>query len=148
MPTYEFACEACNTVTEVVCAFAALPASVTCDCGSPAQRRFTVPNAVVRGAARPIKLDGTCVPVGWQYGNRDPEAQERRYAEIIRKERQAAIANDKRAIKQGLRKIATVPRELYRLRSNQYGKDYLDPSCQDTASIKQKLREDDMLFKD
>jgi hypothetical protein len=71
-----------------------------------------------------MKPDQFDLPIGWERGNTDPDVQERRYAKMIREERKQVRAVDKQAIKNNLRKIASVPRELHRLRTKQFGKDY------------------------
>lgn len=103
---------------------------------------------LVRGNQRPIKLDWTDMPLGWERGNGNAKKQEERYDEVVNETKKRALAVDKQAIKNGIRHIATVPREMHRLRSKQYGKSYLDPASQSTAELKGKLKSDGLLFKD
>lgn len=147
MPTYTYRCEACGEGQEKFLPFSAYTPSVLCSCGKVACRTYEdCPEVLVKGNQRRIKLDATDVPIGWERGNRDPEAQERRYARHINAKKKLAIANDKAAIKGGIRQIASVPRELDRLRRKQFGKDYWDTTNKD--DIKAKLKSDEMLFKD
>lgn len=117
-----------------------------CACGGMAERSFTAcPEVLVLGAARDWKIDHRSVPIGWERGNTGRE-QEARYAAHIEATRKLARANDKKAIRGGIRHIATVPREAVRARNNQFGKDYLDPTQQSTTELKRKLRSDGFLF--
>lgn len=117
-----------------------------CPCGGTAARVIDWGgHCIVRGVERPFKLDATSAPIGWERGN-TAEAQEARYSRLIEKRRKAARANDKQAIKGGIRSIASVPRELVRERSKQYGKDYFDPTAQSAGELKEKLKSDGLLF--
>jgi len=138
---YDYLCHSCGAETEVVRSIKDAPAPVSCSCGAEMRQQFCDIEVIVKGGERPFKLDPLCVPVGWEHGNTDPEKQERRYKRIIERDRKAARANDKAAIKGGIRKIATVPRELHRMRTNQYGKDYYE------TDTKQKLKSDGLLFR-
>lgn len=117
-----------------------------CGCGGTAVKIINWRgDCVVKGTERPWKLDERCAPIGWNHGNTS-EAQERRYTKIVEETKKLAVANDRKAIKGGVRQIAKVPREVLRLRQNQYGKDYLDPASQSADEIKSKLRSDGLLF--
>lgn len=125
------------------------PDTVPCECGGVAERIINWDgNTIVKGSERPYKLDWTSVPVNWEHGNVDPNAQQRRYERHIAEKRKLAVQNDKKAIKGGIRQIASIPRELWRMRTNQYGKDYFSASTQSTAELKTKLKADGLLFKD
>lgn len=148
MPTYTYRCEACGEGQEQFLPFSAYKPEVPCSCGELARRTYEdCPEVLVKGNQRAIKLDATDVPIGWQSGNRDPEVQEKRYERLINAKRKLAIENDKAAIKGGIRQIASVPRELDRLRRKQFGKDYWD-TTNGKDDIKAKLKADGMLFKD
>lgn len=140
---YDFQCAVCGAVEEHRFRMADKPDHVACaTCGGRAESIFNAEiQVIVRGGERPFKLDATCLPIGWDKGNTDAEAQERRYAKIINTERKRAVENDKNAIRGGIRKIATVPRELHRMRTQQYGKDYYQ------SDTKAKLKADGLLFK-
>lgn len=143
MPRYDYQCRECGSVAEHVFTMAEKPDLLACECGGQAASLINGDvEVLVKGNQRPMKLTGTCVPVGWERGNTDPDVQERRYAEIINSERKAVRANDKKAIRNGFRKIASVPRELHRMRTNQYGKSYWQ---EDT---KAKLKSDGLLHTD
>lgn len=149
MPTYTYECECCSEQQDHWLSIASQPETMECRCGGQARKIINWRgDSTVKGNQKDFKLSATDVPIGWERGNTDPVKQEARYRKIIESERSRAVANDKAAIKNGLRKIASVPRELMRTRSNQFGKDYLDPSSQSTTEIKQKLKEDGLLFKD
>lgn len=125
MPTYTYRCGACGEGQEHFLSFSAYKPEMPCSCGGLAERDFSndAPEVCVKGNQRDFKLDATDVPLGWQHGNTDPVKQEARYAKIIRDAKKAAFHNDKQAIKQGIRMIARVPRELDRARRKQFGKD-------------------------
>ena len=119
--------------------------AVPCECGGTATQVFNADVQVVaKGNQRPFKLDGTCVPIGWERGNTDAEQQQRRYEHIVARDKKAAQENDKQAIKNGIRLIAKVPRELERMRSNQYGAGYFDPTQNTRAELVEKLKADDL----
>lgn len=142
MPRYDYQCAECGEVAEHTFTMAEKPDVLSCDCGGVSTSLISRSiEVLVTGNTRPFKLDATCVPVGWEHGNTDVAAQERRYSKMIAETKKAAIANDKQAIKGGVRCIGRVPRELDRMRRNQYGKDYWQ---QDT---KKRLAEDGLLFK-
>lgn len=146
MPRYDYQCADCGAIAEHTFRMADKPDHLICRCGGLATSLISDQiETIVRGNERPYKLDALCMPVGWEHGNTDADAQERAYAEIVRRERKQALEVDKRAIKGGIRKIATQPREHYRLRTKQYGKDYYRGDNQD---IKAKLKSDGLLFKD
>lgn len=148
MPRYDYECAACGTRQEHQLSWSDYVPEHPCVCGAVAARVFdSMPEVCVKGNERPFKLDATCVPIGWQHGNTDVEKQERRYKKLINETKKRAQAVDKQAIKGGIRHIGSVPRELMRMRTNQYGKDYLDPAQQSTAEVKEKLRSDGLLFK-
>lgn len=148
MPRYEYECAACGERQEFITSMSNHRAQVTCDCGGTATQLYeTCPEVCVKGGERPFKLDASCVPIGWQHGNTDASVQERRYADLIKSTKADAVKNDKAAIKGGIRHIAKLPRELVRMRQNQYGKDYLDPAQNTVTEIKEKLKSDGLLFK-
>lgn len=149
MPTYSYKCGACGVGQEHWLTLSQRTATVPCACGGIAQQEINWQGeSYVRGGERPFKLDPTCVPVGWQHGNTDCEKQEARYAQIIGEARKSARANDKSAIKKGCRLIAKVPREVDRMRKNQYGRDYYDPSEQSPSQLKEKFKADGLLIHD
>lgn len=148
MPTYTYQCSICGEGQEHFLPMSQRKSSVPCECGAEAAQVFDWQGeSLVKGGSRPFKLDGACVPIGWEKGNTDAEKQERRYQSLIGERKKAAQANDKQAIKGGIRMIASVPRELMRMRQNQYGKEYLDPSRQSSTELKDQLRSDGLLFK-
>jgi putative FmdB family regulatory protein len=148
MPTYTYECDTCGCVYEHRRSILEHEPTVACGCGSEARQVFNWQGeTVVKGNMPAYKLDHTCMPIGWERGNTG-EQQEQRYSRMVNDTRKRARAVDKQAIKGGIRHIAKVPREIVRMRSNQFGKDYLDPSEQSTSEIKAKLRADGMLFKD
>ena len=149
MPRYDYQCAACGERQEQFFRMADHRPTVECECGGQAAQVFeTLPEVCVKGNQREFKLDNMCAPVGWEHGNTDSEKQERRYKALIESTRAEAKKNDKAAIKGGIRHIAKVPRELARMRGNQFGKDYLDPSKQSATEIKSKLKSDGLLFVD
>lgn len=126
-----------------------------CECGGVAEQLLfddekdeseRVPGLIIRGNQRPMKVSAIDFPVGWEKGNTNAERQEARYAEAIETTRRRAREVDKDAIKGGIRHIASIPRELHRLRSRQYGKGYFDPGSQSTAELKAKLKADRLYF--
>lgn len=146
MPRYDFQCAQCGAIEEHTFRMADKPDHLACGCGGQASSIISDQiETIVKGNERPYKLDGLCLPVGWENGNTDADAQERAYAKIIASERKQALEVDKKAIKGGIRKIATQPREHHRLRTRQYGRDYYSG---DAADIKAKLKSDGLLFKD
>ena len=148
MPTYCYECPDCEGRQSHRLSISSHPEEVPCGCGGTASQLYNWQGeTIVRGKERPIQLSATDVPIGWENGNTDPQKQHERYAKLIGDTRNLAIANDKSAIKGGIRQIAKVPRELHRLRSKQYGKEYYDPSKQSADELKQKLRSDGLLFK-
>lgn len=149
MPTYSYVCDNCGGHQEHFLALSQHKTTQPCGCGAVARQEINWQGeSFVRGGERPFKLDPLCVPVGWQHGNTDCEKQEERYRQIIGEARKNARANDKRAIKGGVRLIAKVPREVDRMRKNQYGKDYYDPSTQSTGQLKEKFKADGLLIHD
>lgn len=147
MPTYTYLCAACGERQSHLLQMSAHSPTQPCDCGAVANQEFNWQGeSFVKGSERPFKLDATCVPLGWEHGNTDCEKQERRYAKMIGERRKNAQANDKKAIKGGIRAIGSVPRELVRMRQNQYGKSYFDPTQQTTSELKEKLQAEGLAF--
>lgn len=142
MPRYDFECTSCGEPQEVSCRYSDKPAAVACRCGGAAEQVFrSMPEVMVKGNTRPFALDDSCVPVGWEHGNTDPDKQERRYKERIGKMMKAGRAAKKHGIKQGLQYLGSVPRELDRMRRNQYGKRYWEDNTE------QRLAEEGLLVK-
>jgi len=145
MPRYDYQCDTCEAIEEHSFSMADKPESLSCsdkECGGRSTSligRGT--QFIVRGNERPMNLDATCLPIGFEKGNTGPE-QQARYSKIINEKRKLAKLNDKEAIKGGIRHIGSVPRELDRLRKRQYGKDYYQ------ENTKQRLAEDGLLFTD
>jgi len=145
---YGYKCDACGTERDVFRSMSEAPQPVSCECGEAMHQTFNANvECCVKGGERAFKLDHTCMPVGWEHGNTDCDKQEKRYKRMIESEKARAIKNDRQAIKGGIRKIASVPRELHRMRSNQFGKEYLDPTKQSPGELKEKLKSDGLLFK-
>jgi len=120
---------------------------LTCGCGGIAPQTYdAMPEFMVLGNRRPMKVDSLCVPLHWEKGNTDCDAQERRYHRKIASEKKLAKKNSKAAIRQGIQKIGCVPRELLRLRQKQYGKEYLNPEMTSEAELKSQLRSDGLLL--
>lgn len=140
---YGFRCGDCDHEQELSCSWSARPSVLPCpECGGTAEPVISGGGEVmVLGNQRPWRLDHTCVPIGWEKGNTDPDKQEARYRTLINETRKLAIQNDKAAIKGGIRHVASVPREVHRMRTGQYGKDYYE------TDTKRKLKEDGLLFK-
>lgn len=138
---YDFQCAECGAIEEHVFRMADKPDHVTCGCGGRAESIIS-PNieVLIQGNERPMELNATSVPIGWDKGNTDGAAQQARYSKIIETNRKQAKSVEKTAIKNGLRMIGQVPRELFRLRQNQYGKDYYQ------TDVKQKLKSDGLLY--
>jgi len=141
---YDFQCESCGAIEEHVFSMAGKPDHLQCKCGGLASSLFSADVQVVAlGNQKDFKLDGwNNRPLGWERGNTDAAAQERAYSRIVKNTRTAALANDRQAIKGGMRMIARQPREHNRARLHQFGKDYY------RDDIKKKLKEDGLLFKD
>jgi hypothetical protein len=123
--------------------------TVQCGCGTLASQVFNWQGeSFVKGNERPFKLDASCVPIGWEHGNTGPRQQER-YSKLIAEKKKQARRVDKQAIKGGIRHIASVPRELYRARRNQYGMDYLNPAATTEKELVDQLKADGLyLHKD
>jgi len=148
MPTYDYECPKCGGRQEVILSISDHQETLPCECGGIAERVFlTAPVVLVKGNQPDFKLDWTDMPIGWEHGNTDCVAQERRYAKIINETKKLAIENDREAIKGGIRHIARIPKELDRARSKQFGNDYFEPSMQSKDDLKAKLKADGMLFK-
>lgn len=149
MPTYTYECGSCHERQEHFLSIKDHPQEMPCGCGGTAVRVFDWEGqTIVRGAERPWKLDASSVPIGWLDGNTAQE-QEARYTRHVESLRRRAQAVDKQAIRGGVRHIASVPREVHRERSKQYGKDYLDPTKQTGKELKEKLKSDGLyLHKD
>jgi len=145
MPTYVYCCETCGTRHEKIVAMSQHSAVSTCVCGCKAAQTFDEwsGEVLVKGNCRPFKLDGTCVPIGWERGN-TAEAQDARYRKHIAEKKKLARQNDKQAIKGGIRHIGSVPRELLRMRRNQYGNDYLNPCSLSEGELVSQLKSDDL----
>lgn len=147
MPRYGFECSRCQTAFDVTCSWEDYRPEQVCECGGQASRVFDTSFEVcVKGNTPKFELDGTCLPVGWEKGNTDAGAAEAAHGRKVRGLKKKAKEVDKKAIKGGIRHIASVPRELYRMRSKQFGKDYFDPSQQSKDDIKDKLKRDEQLF--
>jgi putative FmdB family regulatory protein len=147
MPRYGYQCSACDAAFDVTCSWADYRSEQVCECGSLALRVYdTTFEVCVKGNTLPFALDATCVPVGWEKGNTDADAVERAHSKMVASYKKKAQEVDKQAIKNGIRHIARVPRELSRMRSKQFGKDYFDPSQQTTKELKDKLKADGQLF--
>lgn len=148
MPTYTYCCERCGEVQEHFVPMSQRQASMACSCGAQAPQQINWEGeACAKGNRRPYELNAQCVPLGWEKGNVDCEAQEQAYSRIINNSKRLALQNDKKAIKGGIRMIGRVPRELMRMRQNQYGKDYLDASANSTTEVKAQLKSEGLLFK-
>ena len=148
MPTYTYECAACNKRHELITSISARKAEVPCECGGTADRVFDWQgHSFTKGVERPWKLDATSLPIGWLDGNTGAK-QEKRYRKIVEEKRKLARRNDRKAIQQGIRHIASVPREVLRERNKQYGKDYLDPTIQTTSELKIKLKSDGLLLQE
>jgi len=150
VPRYDYRCGECGAEVEIQQSISTPPPEFV-DCAECAARAarvfdFSKVQVCVRGVQRDFKLDASHVPVGWEHGNTDAKKQERRYTKIVEETGARARAVDKQAIKGGIRHIATVPRELHRARSNQFGKDYFDPASQSVGELKEKLKADGLLF--
>lgn len=146
MPTYAYKCSSCEEEQEHWLTMSQRTDTMPCACGGVANQVFNWGGeTLVKGGERPFKLDPLCVPVGWEHGNTDCAKQEARYAQMIGEARKNARKNDKQAIKGGIRQIAKVPREIVRMRQNQYGKSYYDPSSQSAGELKAKLDADGLL---
>lgn len=149
MPTYTYECPSCEGRQEHWLGIASHPDAMPCKCGGTAEQVMNWDGGtIVRGRTRDFKLDAMSVPVNWEYGNTDVAAQHRRYEKHIGEKRKLAIQNEKAAIKGGFRQIACIPRELDRMRSNQFGKDHFSTTTQSIGKLKEKLKADDLLFKD
>lgn len=146
MPTYCYECPDCDGQQEHFLSITSHPEVMACSCGGTAAMLFNWQgDCFAKGNERQIKLDPTCVPIGWDRGNTGAQ-QEERYRRIVNDTAKRARSVDKQAIKGGIRHIARMPRELQRLRQSQYGKAYLDPSQQSADELKSKLRSDGVLF--
>lgn len=147
MPTYTYKCSSCEEEQEHWLTMSQRTDTKPCVCGGVASQVFNWGgDSCVLGNERPFKLDKFCVPIGWERGNTDCDAQEARYAKIIGNHRKLAVKNDKAAIKGGIRHRGSVPRELMRMRQRQYGKSYLDPTQNSPKEIESQLASDGLLF--
>jgi putative FmdB family regulatory protein len=144
---YGYKCDACGSERDVFRSMSEAPQPVACECSATMHQTFNANvECCVKGGERPFSLGATSMPIGWDKGNTG-DAQERRYKQLIDSTRKEALKNDRQAIKGGIRHIAKVPREFHRMRTQQYGKAYLDPAEQSADSIKEKLKSDGLLFK-
>lgn len=149
MTTYAYVCPECGMRQEKILPISQHVSTQPCPCGAVAEQTFDAcPAVLVKGNCYDFKLDVTDMPLGWDLGNTDCVAQERAYAKDIEETRKLAVANDKAAIKNGIRHIARVPRELLRTRRKQFGKDYMSATDNSPKELKQQLKADGLLFKD
>ena len=118
------------------------PDTLPCACGGVSTSLIAECEFILKDSPFAMKPDQFDLPIGWEKGNVDPDKQEARYGRMIDADRKRSRAYDKKAIKNGIRKIASVPRELYRLRQRKFGKDY----WQDDT--KNKLKRDGLLHVD
>jgi putative FmdB family regulatory protein len=147
MPTYAYRCGACGRSMESVHGMAEHKSEMACACGSVATQTYDhMPEFLLKGMPRDFKLDATCVPIGWEHGNTDIKVQQDRYSRKIEGHRKLARQNQSKAIRGGIQHIGSVPRELMRMRQNQYGKDYLNPSATSETELKDQLRSEGLLF--
>lgn len=147
MPRYGYECPSCGSSMEVTCSWSDYRPEQACECGGLASRVFdTTFEVCIKGNTPKFELDASCMPVGWEKGNTDADAAERAHGRKVRALKKRAKEVDKKAIKGGIRHIASVPRELHRMRTKQFGKDYFDPSGQSKEELKDKLKRDDQLF--
>lgn len=147
MPRYGYECSRCHAGFDLTCSWADYRPEQVCECGGMASRVFDTSFEVcVKGNAPKFELDASCVPIGWEKGNTNAAAAEAAHGRKVRGLKRKAKEVDKQAIKGGIRHIASVPRELHRMRSKQFGKDYWDPASQSKDEMKDKLKRDDQLF--
>lgn len=115
MPRYDYECSSCGSVTEHLFSMASKPEVVPCECGGECRSLITGGSTVlVKGVAWEIPFDKRCMPIGWQHGNTDAAAQERRYGRMIDEQRKVKQTGD-------FRMKARIPRELYNARVRQTG---------------------------
>lgn len=147
MPTYTYECQDCGEQVDRVLAITAAPDEM--DCGACSGTATKIINwsgsCLIVGKEKPHQLTSTSVPIGWEKGNTGKKQAER-YSKLVQHEKKMARQNRQVASKVGWRKIASVPREFARMRSNQFGKDYLDPTIQSSDELKTKLASDDLLL--
>jgi putative FmdB family regulatory protein len=144
VPRYDFECISCAQVQEMVFRMADKPDSVTCPlCGGVMHSQIARDvEVLVMDVSKPFVKDMFSLAPGWHKGHADPDRYERQMREVVQEDRNAAKAVDKQAIRNGWRKIATVPGGIQRMRMRQFGKRYWE---EDT---KKKLKQDGLLFKD
>lgn len=126
MPRYDFECKSCGLVEEHLFSMSAKPDTVSCPCGGEAVSIITeLAPAFVKGVAWEIPYHLRTNPIGWEKGNTDAEAQERRYAKLQQEtsSRCAELARGAHK-KNDFRIAAKIPRELFLARQRQCGKDY------------------------
>lgn len=116
MPRYDYECSSCGSVTEHAFSMVSKPETMACECGGECRSLITGGGTVlVKNVAWEIPFDKRCMPIGWQHGNTDAEAQERRYGRMI---------DEQKKIKQtgkDIRMKARIPRELFQSRIRQTG---------------------------
>lgn len=135
--TYIYECRGCSEVAvHTMEADGFGPDAIDCTCGEsvPWTRVTWGEDQADAGSGIQIIVQGKCwdiphdkrtMPVGWQHGNTDHEAQERRYAK-----NQQALAKRAHELKRSgghredMRLAGQVPRELFLARQRQYGRDY------------------------
>ena len=125
MVRYDFECQSCGDVQEHVFRMAEKPDTLPCSCGGVSCSIISDQIEVIAKDNEPnLRLSALDMPIGWDKGNIDPAKQEARYRKIVARDRKLAGDAKQKAIKGGIQKIATVPRELDRLCKKNYGKDY------------------------
>lgn len=127
MPRYDFQCQGCGDIAEHLFSMSQKPDTLACRvCGGEAVSVITeLADPIVKNVAWTIPHDKRAMPVGWQHGNTDHEAQERRYAreqnDLQRRSHELKRTGGHR---EDMRLAGKVPRELFLARQKQFGKDY------------------------
>lgn len=132
--TYE--CRQCDAALVLAYPLESEAVDIKCECGemvgycrinygSPADEPLDGVTVLVKNQQWEIPPEFRTMPLGWQHGNIDHDAQEQRYGEIINdaRKRTHEVARGAHA-KSDFRLAAKIPRELFLARQRQYGKDY------------------------
>lgn len=101
MPIYPHWCKKCDVVFDVHCPMSETPDNTCVECNKPAERLFTVPNAITpKSRFNGVKLGGAA------FDNDDPETQ-KRYTEAAKK---AGVSIQGKSYQPGLARFPGDPR--------------------------------------
>lgn len=112
------------------------PERSACGCGQQAERVIGAGvHSIVRGAKK-LLVDSFSMPPGWQNGNTDCEAYEKKVFETVRAKKRKGREERKQGIANGCQFIGHVPQALVNMRARQFGGDHF------SFDIEKKLRDE------